>query len=178
MKYLRGRLHSPGASRCKALQGGVLASLNKSFQTRLYRLDEHAGRIDDVKELQPNAASTRIGESLKGLSEETSDLPIGAVVLLSDGDDNTGGIGADAISALRARHIPVHTVGFGHEHASHDVELDDVVLAPEPWRNPASPPRSLCTSAAYRTPGRRSTLTVKDASTAAARQASCLRLAQ
>ncbi len=78
----------------------------------------------------PTAPSTRIGDSLKQLSEETSDLPIGAVVLLSDGDDNTGGISADAISALRARHIPVHTVGFGRERAAHDVELDDVVGRP------------------------------------------------
>jgi uncharacterized membrane protein len=51
-------------------------------------------------------------------------------VLLSDGDDNTGGISADAINALRARHIPVHTVGFGRERAAHDVELDDAVIAP------------------------------------------------
>ena len=52
------------------------------------------------------------------------------MVLLTDGDDNTGGISADVISALRARHIPVHTVGFGRERAAHDVELDDVVIAP------------------------------------------------
>ncbi len=87
-------------------------------------------RIDSLKDLQPNAPSTRIGDSLKQLSEETSDLPIGAVVLLSDGDDNAGGISADAINALRARHIPVHTVGFGRERAAHDVELDDAVVAP------------------------------------------------
>src|SRR5438445_707627 len=80
--------------------------------------------------IRRSAPSTRIGDSLKQLSEETSDLPIGAVVLLSDGGDNAGGIGADAISALRARHIPVHTVGFGRERAGHDVELDDAVIAP------------------------------------------------
>jgi len=115
----------------QALQsGGVLASLNRSFQTRLYRVDEVPARIDSLKDLQPNAPSTRLGDSLKQLSEETSDLPIGAVVLLSDGDDNSGGISADAISALRARHIPVHTVGFGRERAAHDVELDDAVVAP------------------------------------------------
>ena len=118
------------AQAVKALQNGVLDSLNSSFQTRLYRVDEVPARIDDVKDLKPDAPSTRIGDSLKQLSEETSDLPIGAVVLLSDGDDNTGGISADAISALRARHIPVHTVGFGREHAEHDVELDDAVVAP------------------------------------------------
>ena len=118
------------AQAVKALQSGVLDSLNRSFQTRLYRVDDVPARIDSLKDLQPNAPSTRIGDSLKQLSEETSDLPIGAVVLLSDGDDNTGGISADAISALRARHIPVHTVGFGRERAAHDVELDDAVIAP------------------------------------------------
>ena len=101
------------AQAVKALQNGVLDGLNRQFQTRLYRVDDVPARIESLKDLQPNAPSTRIGDSLKQLSEETSDLPIGAVVLLSDGDDNTGGVGADTISALRARHIPVHTVGFG-----------------------------------------------------------------
>src|ERR1700722_8642486 len=118
------------AQAVKSLQNGVLASLNRSFQTRLYRVDSVPARIDRLEDLQPAAPSTRIGDILKQLSEETSDLPIGAVVLLSDGDDNAGGISADAISALRARHIPVHTVGFGRERAGHDVELDDVVVAP------------------------------------------------
>jgi uncharacterized membrane protein len=118
------------AQAVKALQNGVLDSLNRGFQTRLYRVDDVPARIDSLKDLKPNAPSTRIGDSLKQLSEETSDLPIGAVVLLSDGDDNSGGISADAINALRARHIPVHTVGFGRERTAHDVELDDVVVAP------------------------------------------------
>src|ERR1700675_4143753 len=118
------------AQAVKALKNGVLDSLNRSFQTRLYRVDDVPARIESLKDLKPNAPSTRIGDSLKQLSEETSDLPIGAVVLLSDGDDNSGGISADAINALRARHIPVHTVGFGRERAEHDVELDDVTVAP------------------------------------------------
>src|SRR5450631_4826343 len=127
-------INEDGSSRqaqaVKALQNGVLSSLNQSFQTRLYRIGDVPARIDSLKDLQANAPSTRIGDSLKQLSEETSDLPIGAVVLLSDGADNTGGIAADAINALRARHIPVHTVGFGRERAGHDVELDDAVIAP------------------------------------------------
>src|SRR5580692_5715471 len=118
------------AQAVKALQNGVLDSLNKTFQTRLYRVDDVPARIDSLKDLQPNAPSTRISDSLKQLSEETSDLPIGAVVLFSDGDDNAGGIGADTISALRARHIPVQTVGFGKERAGHDVEMDEAVIAP------------------------------------------------
>ncbi|HLW76539.1 MAG TPA: vWA domain-containing protein [Bryobacteraceae bacterium] len=118
------------AQAIKALQDGVLASLNRSFQTRLYRFDESPTRIDDLNDLHPGAPSTRIGESLKQLAQQTSDLPIGAVVLFTDGSDNTGGIDIDTINALRARHIPVHTVGFGRERARHDVELEDAIVAP------------------------------------------------
>ena len=61
---------------------------------------------------------------------DTSDLPVGAIVLLSDGADNSGTIDLDTISALRTRHIPVHTVGFGREHLAHDVEIDEAVIGP------------------------------------------------
>jgi uncharacterized membrane protein len=113
-----------------ALQNGVLDTLGRSFQVRLYRMDDAPYRVNSVKDLKPVAPTTRIGDSLKQLSDETSDLPIGAVVLLSDGGDNSGGLTPGAIDALRARHIPVHTVGFGRERAEHDVELDDVDVAP------------------------------------------------
>src|SRR4029077_11926360 len=59
-----------------------------------------------------------------------SDLPIGAIVLLTDGDDNSGGIDLDTIAALRNRRIPVHTVGLGMGEMPHDVEIDDATLAP------------------------------------------------
>ncbi len=113
-----------------ALQHGVLDSVAKKFQTRLYRFDSRLTRVNEVKGLQPTASATRIGDSLDQLVEDTADVPIGAVVLLSDGSDNAGGPGRETMSALRARHIPVHTVGFGRERASRDVEIDDAVIAP------------------------------------------------
>jgi uncharacterized membrane protein len=151
------------AKAVQALQSGVLANLNRSFQTRLYRVDAVPARIDSLKDLAPSAPSTRIGDSLKQLSEETSDLPIGAVVLLSDGDDNSGGISADAINALRARHIPVHTVGFGREHASHDVELDDAVIAPRALADSRLAARITLHQRGYA--GSKINLTVRDVST-------------
>jgi len=152
------------AQAVKALQSGVLDNLNHSFQTRLYRVDDAPVRIDSLKDLRPNASSTRIGDSLKQFSEETSDLPIGAVVLLSDGDDNSGGISADAISALRARRIPVHTVGFGRERAAHDVELDDAVVAPRALAESRLAARITFHQRGYA--GAKLNLTVRDASSA------------
>src|SRR5271169_3640947 len=49
------------AEAVKALQNGVLASLNRSFQTRLYSVDDVPARIDRLEDLKPKAPSTRIG---------------------------------------------------------------------------------------------------------------------
>jgi len=114
-----------------ALQNGVLARLQEKFQTRLYRLDSHLTRISGLEQItEPTAPATHIGDSLKQLVADTSDLPVGAVVLFSDGSDNAGGIDLETISALRNRHLPVHTVGFGEEAISPDVEISDATLSP------------------------------------------------
>jgi len=114
-----------------ALQNGVLAELDRRFQTRLYRLDSHLTRISSLQDLaEPLAPATHIGDGLKQLVADTSDLPIGAIVLLSDGSDNSGGIDLEAVQALRNRHLPVHTVGIGAEVISPDVEISDAVLSP------------------------------------------------
>jgi hypothetical protein len=110
----------------KLLQSGVLADLQKKFQVRLYSLDGHLNRISQLNDLNPAAPATRIGDGLKQLANEATDLPIGAVVLLSDGGDNSGGIDLDTISSFRSRRIPIHTVGFGEAHPAHDVEMTDV----------------------------------------------------
>jgi uncharacterized membrane protein len=118
------------AAAVKALNDGILAGLQRRFQTRVYRLDGGLSRIAKIEEVQPAGAATHINDALKQLVAETADLPLGAIVLLSDGAENRGGIDLDTISALRNRRLPVHTIGFGREHADHDVEMDDVSVAP------------------------------------------------
>ena len=105
------------AQAIKSLEGGVLDQLQKKFQIRIYRLDRQISRVPKLDDLKtsPPASATRIGDGLKQLAGEAADLPIGAVVLLSDGADNSGGIDLDTISTFRSRRIPVHTVGFGLE---------------------------------------------------------------
>ena len=114
-----------------ALSSRTFAQLARDYQLRLYRFDTELQRIDSPAQLGPPAApATHIGASLKQLAAETSELPLGAVILLSDGGDNAGGIAHEAIDSLVARHVPVYTVGFGAERATRDVELADVTLAP------------------------------------------------
>jgi uncharacterized membrane protein len=114
----------------QALHGGVLNELQRRFQTRLYRLDTGVKRVADPAELGTAVApATHIGSSLEQLVTETADLPLGAIVLLSDGGDNAGGIDRSVIESLRNRRIPVYTVGFGAQSVDRDIEVEDVVLA-------------------------------------------------
>jgi uncharacterized membrane protein len=121
------------AAAVAALEGGVLAGLRQRFQTRLYRLGRELTPADTPREIMPVAPATRIGDNLKRLATETSDLPVGAIVLLSDGSQNSAGGGSgisrDILQALRNRRLPVHTVGFGKEENAHDVEIEDVSIA-------------------------------------------------
>src|SRR3984957_18398220 len=114
----------------KALEDGVLAGLQKKFQVRLYRLYSRGTPAAAPPEIQPTPPPPHINEGLKQLVTDTSDLPVGAVVLLSDGSENSldgsGDLDLETIHALRNRRLPVHTVGFGKEQAAHDVELNDV----------------------------------------------------
>ena len=119
-----------------ALQGGVLDGLNKRFRTRLYTLNGGLTKVNTLKGIEPTATATHIGDGLERLANETSDLPVGAVVLLTDGSENREGVGSGssvglpAMQALRNRRLPVHTVAFGSEHVAHDVEMEDVSVAP------------------------------------------------
>jgi len=113
----------------KALEDGVLAGFKKKFQTRLYRLDTRVAQSPSLQDIQPTAPATHLNDGLRQLASDTSDLPIGAVVLLSDGSDNSGDLALETVSALRNRRLPVHTVGFGKEQLAHDVELSNVSVA-------------------------------------------------
>jgi uncharacterized membrane protein len=111
------------------LAAGTLAKLRGSFQTRLYRFDSGITQVADVSQLgTANAPATHIGASLTQLVTQLEGLPLAAVVLLSDGGDNAGGLDPAALAALRNRRIPVYTVGLGAEEVSRDSELEDVVV--------------------------------------------------
>jgi len=108
------------------LNSGLLNALKDKFQVRLYRLGDHLDRFDKLDQLTSSIPATHIGEGLKQVIADAASLPIGAVVLASDGADNSGGVDLETISEIRRQRIPIHTIGFGKEHAAKDVEITDV----------------------------------------------------
>ena len=153
------------AAAIAALQSGVLAGLQKRFQTRVFRLGNQLTPADDVSRISPTEPATHISDGLKQLATETADLPVGAILLLSDGGENaasiTGsGISADALQALRNRRLPVHTVGLGKEQLAHDVEVEDVSVAASAASNARIAATVTLTQRGYA--GQKAKLTVRD----------------
>ncbi len=120
--------HSRKDQVLSTLNSGLLNSLKSKFQVRLYRLGDHLERIEKTDRLNASAPATHIGEGLEEVLADSATLPIGAVVLMSDGADNSGGIDLETISEIKRQRIPIHTVGFGRERMGHDIELTDVQL--------------------------------------------------
>ena len=121
-----------GATRREAavqvLNSGLLKSLQDRFQVRLYRLTDHLERFDKLEQLTSSAPATHIGDGLKQVVADAASLPIGAVLLMSDGADNSGGVDLETIAEIRRQRIPIHTIGFGKEKPGKDVEITDAQL--------------------------------------------------
>ncbi|QOY89445.1 glutamine amidotransferase [Paludibaculum fermentans] len=111
------------------LDSGLLEQLKKRFPVRLYRAGRTLERVETVP-AQADQPVTNLGEALKGATAESATLPIGAVVLLSDGADNAGGLDSETMSTLRRSRIPIHAIGFGSEQLERDIEVSDVQIVP------------------------------------------------
>ena len=143
------------------LNGGLLKSLGDRFQVRLYKFGTDAQRIQKSLEITGTAPATRIGNTLDRVMAESSSLPLGAIVLLTDGADNAGGIDLDTVAAIRRQRIPIHTVGLGREHPERDVEVVDALLAARAL--PQSRLTATVTLQSYGLSGNKARLSVRDA---------------
>jgi uncharacterized membrane protein len=72
---------------------------------------------------------TRIGDSLLNVLRGANAGGLAAVVLVSDGVDNSQTLDAAAIAEIAGFGVPVHTIGIGREVLEEDVELEDVIIA-------------------------------------------------
>jgi uncharacterized membrane protein len=109
-----------------ALNRGVLDDLRERFQVRLFRAGSGVERIDSLNKLDARAPATQLGEALRNVTGEAASLPFGAIVLLSDGADNAGGIDLETTEEIRRYRVPVHSVGFGQLHPERDIEVTKV----------------------------------------------------
>jgi len=105
---------------------------NTDFTASLYSMGDALAELDpdDLAELQASDLSSRsnIAPGLSGLLETVNDTALAAVVLVSDGADNSEQITPEWWQSLSAAGVPVHTVGVGQLQDTDDIELVAVDL--------------------------------------------------
>lgn len=113
-----------------ALSERVLPALRSSFDLELFAFSDRTTRLESLDLVPAPGPSTDIGDALLTVLRGANAGAVGAVVLVSDGGDNSEGLDAARLAEIASYGVPVHTLGVGRESIPEDVELEDVVLAP------------------------------------------------
>ena len=112
-----------------ALDGGALDELAELFEVRLYAFAGASEGIDALADVPAPGEATRIGSALVDVLREARSSALGAVVLISDGADNSGELDTARLAEIAGYGVPVHAVGVGRESIPEDIELESVAVS-------------------------------------------------
>ena len=107
-------------------QDSFLNRLEKKFKTNLYGFSGGLARLKDGNDLYGEGRTTDLAGALDETIKRSSGMPLSAVVLATDGAANVPHDLAAVLRELRARDIPVFTVGVGNTARPMDAELTRV----------------------------------------------------
>lgn len=122
-------------SRLEAMKGALFSAessflprLREKFKAETYAFAGELTKIDGGDELTGEGLASDVGGALTEAARRSAGAPLSAIVLVSDGASNvTHDLGA-GLRNLRARGLPVYTVGVGSTRRPADAELLSVHL--------------------------------------------------
>ncbi len=101
----------------------ILKSLRQKFIVRMFRFSSATQRIDSAADVGFNATETHLGPSIEQARQELDGVPLSGLVVLSDGADNSRAPIGDELLSLRAKSVPIFTVGLGADRFQKDIEI-------------------------------------------------------
>lgn len=114
----------------KLLGGQALRALDKEHSVAVYPFaDTLGGRVElgGTELLRFEGAATNIASSLVRLDGDALQEKIGAIILVTDGANNSG---PDPVRVAHNRHTPIYAIGVGSEQTSLDLMVTDVNAGP------------------------------------------------
>src|SRR3954463_9396012 len=104
----------------------LLDALSQRFVVRFFSFASSADRVASAGDLKFGGTATRLGTALDRARDEVSGLPLAGLVMVTDGADTSDAAIDETLASLKARSIPVFTLGVGEEHFAHDVQVTRV----------------------------------------------------
>ncbi|HEY7292187.1 MAG TPA: glutamine amidotransferase [Vicinamibacterales bacterium] len=110
-----GQPHSP-----------LLNALSQKFVLRFFSFSSASDRVPSAADLKFDGTATRLGQALDRARDELAGLPLAGLVMVTDGADTSESTLDETLASLKARSIPVFTVGVGQDHFAHDIQITRV----------------------------------------------------
>jgi uncharacterized membrane protein len=107
-------------------KSALLDALSQRFVVRMFRFSSSSDRVPAAGDLKYDGTSTRLGQALDRARDELAGLPLAGLVMVTDGADTSDAAIDESLASLKARSIPVFTVGVGQERFAHDVQVTRV----------------------------------------------------
>ncbi|MGH8310689.1 MAG: hypothetical protein ACRETX_12960, partial [Steroidobacteraceae bacterium] len=106
-------------------------ALAERFQVRFYRTSGRGGRAAPLADSAFASTRSQLVDAALRVEDDLVGTPVAGVVLISDGADNGSDLGErdrlmEQMVALKARGVPVFTVGVGSERFERDIEVVSV----------------------------------------------------
>jgi hypothetical protein len=121
------------ADAVRHLVAGADSSIRKAlgdrFLVRYFRFSSGTQRIASADDVTFAGTSTRLGDAIEHARQELEAVPLSGLVVLTDGADNARTPLGDELLSLRARSVPVFTVGLGRDRFDKDIEIRRVETA-------------------------------------------------
>lgn len=107
-------------------EDGLIEKLQKNFTLRIFGFDRHARPLLNPDDLSFTGAKTHTAEGMQHVAEAMQGLPVEALVLVTDGVDNSRENPLRMASIIKARNTPVHVIGIGADTTVNDIEINRV----------------------------------------------------
>jgi hypothetical protein len=120
------RTRLAAVQRTFADSSALMRSLATRFALRRFRFAAGATPVRSAGEVQATGTRSDLAQALQDARDDLEGMPLAGVVLVSDGADNGTASLDDALLALRARRVPVYTVGVGRERFDRDIAIERV----------------------------------------------------
>ena len=107
-------------------ESALMKQLSERFMLRFFRFSSTAERAPGPAALTYTGSQTHLGDALDRARQELSSVPLSGLVMVTDGADNANTPLTEQLLSLRARGVPVFTVGVGRERFTKDIEISRV----------------------------------------------------
>ena len=107
-------------------EGGLIEQLQKNFTLRIFGFDRNTAPLADPGDLSFAGSKTHTAKAMQHVAEAMQGLPVEALVLVTDGIDNSSEDPLRMARIINAGTTPVHVIGIGADRPAKDIEINQV----------------------------------------------------